>query len=1408
VINFVGVMSSLLTSFVTNPNNFILTFVLSIVYLFGVFFLYFRVLYWALRLEANALFLWFYFFSILLFAYFAFFISQSLGLVSILAQPLAPGSQLPVKINPIFPVILLSMVAMFYLFCIVMLLYFISSALYWHRISDNEKLELYKKQNKRKWLRFFGNKGSGFDADEGDENSWKCIMMYEKVDDDYLSEIDLNTDKKKRKKKKKPKKPTHEPGPRLRAGKHEVLSIPGKLTLHPSQRKLTFESNEAIFNNVFQMSTMLINVVSIKKRGTAEIDVLEKYYRDVVVEDEREYLQVTATCGQETMVFRILKFDFDIKKTRDRCFKRLTKVWRAIKKKEEDFFQEDNMSLKSIRLDLARRARERSAQHLLTHKDWKLLVSMVWRRNYKSGEVIIEKETRINELVHITEGTVTIYLETKEDAQRRTNGFMDEDFDLQSSLFHNAADETEIEIPKLDASMEGPQALNKRRTPEYYKVRFEKRKLGFSYIKKRRSYNLADFEDLSQKHFQMSAHTKKSQKTFKNNYAAVVHSVKEGGEAHRFGVQVNDELVKVGFFDIEQAELSQASITSFIKDNTYPLEMTFRRPPEIEFEVDEAGFINPDPVLVPSEVRDLNNERNQMDKDYGQIPRMVLGDPGDASSRATVTNQDVSMEGRLFGRTGARGSVASIAHRSSMGSSGVPVAAGYLTSDEEEESDDDFKDGAGFGDNEVDLISFSDEVDLLGNQKQQQQKKSSGAVEMPQEESFQFARITAPPGSSFEMSRLDLAEEYAANASRRARDDTTIEFDATRPSAPPHLRRVSDLNPFTENQMRRSGHHRSQASRMHTEDTDGEVGVGASGRGILERGRTFLFGNAFKYNKIEEESIRNMYARKEKEDESGGISIIVEDADDGGDGGDKKSESSESETDYFSGIPTYEPVGRFQQGDTIGIIPWILNHPVSVVRLVAEHDVVVHAISTTDIAKLFRKNGTLALSFFKYVTAVIGERADRDEEHLCDELSRDLVERGLKAILRRALDDKPIRSTTPTGYEMREELSKEARHWFENDFDMRSDSVIDSVECEAQLVGDISILIGKSWHGQDTRKGTEISKTSYAGVFYLTHFHVCFRSKKRALDLAKLKRRPTLYGKLHIDDVYEMRRSGDNGQRLSIITDDIRLDVLFHSAQKAQYIEDWISALLASGTVVEQAPHSYTLPGDLYGFSSHQPQPSDVPEGVDLDPLNILYSQQRDLRTEFLILTQTLQQVLTKQDRFKLFHDKKNVIVLKKNQSVVAASRTAASSQQSDADSSYKRRPQASKRALEADGPNGLYLVGKGELVLQREVNGRRIQFASYKVGTVFGVERFLTGAPSPFTVKVVSKTAHLKFAPRDRVMALLRSDLPLAARFYQYCALLQMQRLRGPILSRPLNEEENLAVARAHGGTRGCVIL
>ena len=1323
VLYFIAVMATLLTSNVTNSSAMVLAFLLTIVYLFAAFFLYFRALYWALRLESTILYIWFYLFSVAMWAYFVYFIGTALGLVSILAQPLAPGSQLPVKINPIFPVVLFTLVILFYVLSCVFVFYYFSTAFYWQNLSDKGKLEVYKKEQKKKWLSsWWGGKNKGqtgiddFEDEDGKPKYvYECILYYDKTD--------ILNDPKKKKKKKHASDGT------------QTLAIPGTLGVYPKERKISFRSSEPIFNSLFKLRVMLINVHSINKGNKTEIQVVEKIYEDILDEDKDGFKFQAASCTTPAMTVRVLRMDFDNKQILSDVFKNLTSAWKAVKKNEKEFQILDERGLKDYRIRKITKSRERAEQHLLTHKHWKLLCSYVWRKNYKAGEVIMEPGARFHDILHISAGSVAVYLETSnltiEGDDKRGGG---DDFDLASVLFPilQAEQRFEKHAPPLDDKS----SKNFRATfPFYYTVKFERRSLGFSYRRKKRRYNLSNFEKDDHKHGELFPSRSSS------DLAAIVHYVKPKSQAAKLGIKADDELVKVGLYNVENSELEQKAITNLIRNHTYPLVMEFRRPPSREFDLDEAGFIAPETALGIISHDLISDEHAD-----------ILQDDSDEESLRNDENAPLvgSPAPRRFQEINAVNQPSRVDSCNQLG---------YLTSDEREDSDE------------------YEEEDLLQD----------------------YPDFKVPP-KSFEMARLDYAERYASGRPMSEDDDDVhVDFNP----ATKRYKRVSDLDPDVIHDMGRDApslqqQRTSLAAKVSPET--GSTGTSSS-KSFLERGKLFLFGHQLSYNKVDQQRFRNDVIGKQDDD----ISIVVEDDSSSVDGGGGYSSSTDEEDldDFIAGVSTYEAVGKFEVGDTIGIIPWILNQPVSVVQMIASTDVTISSVLVDDLTRLFRKDGTLALAFFKYAAAVIGERADRDEEHLCDQIRRDLEIRdksnlNRNEVMTRLLDSRPIASSARTTFRKNIQEMEKINEWFHKDFDMEYDRLILQEDCSAFLSGGLErVNIGGNWYGPD-RLGTNAFDTPREGFLILTTYHICFRSTKRAMDLRLFKRRPMFYGKMHLNDIYDVSRGGVNGEQLIVSSDECRLTVEFISPASAQLFEDWIWCMINSGTVVERAPSSYTLPGDL--------DAAIVPDNTDGS--TTVFTQQRGYRAEFLILTKTLQQILSKQDKFRLFHHGQSV-TLKRGQNVMNAATVLGDQKESAADPFAHRRTSASrKNASSDDSPIGLYMLGQGELVVQRQVNGRRVQFACYQEGAVFGLERFLTGAPSPFTIKVTSKVAILKFVPRERCMALLRNDLGLAARFYQYSALVFMQRLRGAILSRPYDDSDVETVAKVGRGDKGCVIL
>lgn len=276
VLNFIGVMATQLTANITSGSQLVLSFLLAVVVLFVVFFTYFRALYWAIRLHSNVLFIWFYIMSVIMWAYYGYVIVIAISLMSILAEPLAPGTQLPVKINPIFPMVVFTLVVAFHFLAIIYGFHYFAQAFKWHRTTDDEVYELLRKQRKQGWLKRWSKRG-GDDPDYddgGNDMQYKCILQYERMDEDG-NEVDAKKNKKGKKKK-----------------ETEVLAVPGALSFDDKDSKgyfATFKAEEAVFSYVFSLKIWLQNVNSVKKEGDDVIKIVESVNSQVPEEFDPEF---------------------------------------------------------------------------------------------------------------------------------------------------------------------------------------------------------------------------------------------------------------------------------------------------------------------------------------------------------------------------------------------------------------------------------------------------------------------------------------------------------------------------------------------------------------------------------------------------------------------------------------------------------------------------------------------------------------------------------------------------------------------------------------------------------------------------------------------------------------------------------------------------------------------------------------------------------------------------------------------------------------------------------------------------------------------------------------------------------------------------------------------------------------
>jgi hypothetical protein len=174
----------------------------------------------------------------------------------------------------------------------------------------------------------------------------------------------------------------------------------------------------------------------------------------------------------------------------------------------------------------------------------------------------------------------------------------------------------------------------------------------------------------------------------------------------------------------------------------------------------------------------------------------------------------------------------------------------------------------------------------------------------------------------------------------------------------------------------------------------------------------------------------------------------------------------------------------------------------------------------------------------------MGERVDRDEEFLCDRY-RTEIDQSIKPNsesaqfqpreheqLRRLLDGKAISAAAGTTHDSTLRNMAHARDVFQVDNDMQFDTLIDTlVGVRAMLSGDVVIQSGRrEWLGVES---INTEHASYqVGTMYVTTNHVCFVSKAKSTHLTKLARRPRLWGKIHINDIFEANRQGQEGMLL------------------------------------------------------------------------------------------------------------------------------------------------------------------------------------------------------------------------------------------------------------------------------------
>ena len=262
IFNCIALTAASLSSPVTNPLDLIQFLVITLFLYFVMFGLYFRPLYWALRNDLKWPYFWFYLMSILLWLYQVLVISSALGTIALLIEPLAPGSPLPVKVSPIFPVTAFAVVVLGFVYSACKTFFFFSSAYKWHFTTAEETKNMLKEQHKSQWMLFSGRGGDDDNGNSGSSSSgFPCIVMYDQI------EQQLGKNEK-----------------HGRGG--ETLTVAGTITVDTTNHVVNFRADEAIFDHRFCLRVWLGNVTTVRKKrnrngakdakDVAEIHIIEK----------------------------------------------------------------------------------------------------------------------------------------------------------------------------------------------------------------------------------------------------------------------------------------------------------------------------------------------------------------------------------------------------------------------------------------------------------------------------------------------------------------------------------------------------------------------------------------------------------------------------------------------------------------------------------------------------------------------------------------------------------------------------------------------------------------------------------------------------------------------------------------------------------------------------------------------------------------------------------------------------------------------------------------------------------------------------------------------------------------------------------------------------------------------------
>eukprot|EP00753_Platysulcus_tardus_P013643 PLAT3818.2.p1 GENE.PLAT3818.2~~PLAT3818.2.p1 ORF type:complete len:1047 (+),score=589.51 PLAT3818.2:24-3164(+) len=148
LVNALATVVTHLFSAVTDPSSILIAFgsLLGGYWLF--FYMFFRMLYNAIRLRSECHFWLFQLFALVLIGLSAFNISSAIGNIMLVVEPLAPGSAVPVRLNPTLPVIAGGATTFLWLILLFWTFFLVRKSCYWRGLLPEKLLEMVREERK------------------------------------------------------------------------------------------------------------------------------------------------------------------------------------------------------------------------------------------------------------------------------------------------------------------------------------------------------------------------------------------------------------------------------------------------------------------------------------------------------------------------------------------------------------------------------------------------------------------------------------------------------------------------------------------------------------------------------------------------------------------------------------------------------------------------------------------------------------------------------------------------------------------------------------------------------------------------------------------------------------------------------------------------------------------------------------------------------------------------------------------------------------------------------------------------------------------------------------------------------------------------------------------------------------